>query len=266
MEPIGNDPTGFVAECVLRMLAAGFDADAFETAKWAGVACLIALGLSAVSGFAARVWKGSPDIAPPFSDNQFRWLLYVEALLIALPVATKVTTDTTGLEFSSSDRAFAQDVCRDQQQNFAQSAVIGALEAKIDKFGSELAEVRRAAQPDTPTSDPTQDPQSVITQTIPEILGKAVSILYRSARSEDTQVIADILANAGAGVARRATDLSETAAAQTAQRRDIYLLSDTRAGAAAQTIAQELDAAGYRVTQNVTLGALSGTAIQILLY
>lgn len=213
-----------------------------------------------------RVWKGATDITAPISENQFRWLLYAGALLMGLPVATKVATDITGLEFTSSGRRVAQEICRDQQQSFVQSVRINALEDRIDNLGSALAELRNADHTGARGPASLQPEMFVQTLSEPDILGRAVSILYRSQRNANAEIIAAILQDARAAVARRATDLSETATAQSARRGDIFLLSDARTGDAARAIERVLAAAGLSVTQNNTLAALSGTAIQILLY
>ncbi len=258
-----GDVTGFVTNCVQNLLNAGFDASAFETAKWAGVACLIAIALSAFAGFTARIWKGASDIEPAVTENQFRWLLYVGALLIALPVVAKVTTDQTGLEFESTDRTFAQEVCREQMQSVAQAAEIGALEAQISELAFEIEQVRTAAlNPDTSPID-----QPVIATTrLADVVGTPVSIFYRDARESDANAIAAVLRDAGAGVALRDTDLSETSRAKTAISGDTYIISDPRAGDASTAIIDRLREAGVRINGNNTVGNLSGTPVQILLY
>ena len=261
-----SDVTGFISDCVQRLLSAGFDAGAFEMAKWAGVACLAALGLSAIAGFGVRVYKGASDIEPPVSENQFRWLLYVGALLIALPVVTKITTDNTTLDFESSDRSFAQQVCSEQLESFSQTAVIEGLDAKIENLSFELAQIRdEAVTVAPPTSGPPQ-PAEVKDGFDSQILGQAVSIFFRGHRQDDAQVIADILRKAGAGVNARESDLSETSRAQTAPRGANFLLSDTRAVNAPSAISDTLAKAGFDIAENVTVGSLSGTAVQILLY
>lgn len=262
METEAGDVTGFVSDCVRRLLAAGFDAGAFETAKWAGLACLIALALSALAGFGARLYKGASDIEPPVSENQFKWLLYVGALLIALPVVAKVTTDNTTLEFESSDRTFAQQVCREQLESFSQTAEIEGLDAKIENLSFELSQLRSTTQN---SSNVTEEPVAVST-TNPQILGQAVSIFFRGTRSADAEKIAGILRQAGAGVNARESDLSETSRAQTAPSGAVYILSDTRVGNAPVAIAGLLTENGITTTDSVTVSALSGTSVQILLY
>ena len=266
MELDAGDVTGFVSDCVARLLAAGFDAGAFTTAKWAGVACLAALALSALAGFSARLYKGADDINPPVSESQFRWLLYVGALLIALPVVAKVTTDNTTLEFHSSDRTFAHQVCSEQMQSFSQTAQIEGLDAKIDNLSQELAQLRAAPPTLTPPAPTTDDSQIVIDTTDPLILGQAVSIFYRGHREADAQSIAGILRAAGAGVNARESDLSETSRNDSAARGAVYVLSDTRAGNAPLAITDLLTREGISVSDNITVGSLSGTSVQILLY
>lgn len=268
MENQSGDVTGFVADCIQRLLSAGFDADAFETAKWAGIACLGVLGLSILVGFAARVYRGPADLQPPVTENQFRWLLYIGALLIALPVVGKVTSEVTPVEFQDTDRVFAQQVCSDQLQAFAQTAEIEGLRAELNALAFAVAQ-----SPDPSSGGlgdegdfPSEAPM-VETRVNQDILGSAVSIFYRSARAQDAEEIQALLQEAGAGVIRRNTDLSETARGQTARRGDTYVLSDNRAGKAPGAIDEILrDLSDIEVTDIIQVDALTGTPVQILLY
>lgn len=258
-----GDVAGIIADCLKTLQASGFDADAFLTTRWAGLACLFALAVSAILGFAAGFWKDG--VTPPLGDGQFRAVLYVGALLLALPVVTQVTAEGFDLQLGSGDRAFAQDICRDRQEAVTQSAEIAALETRLSVQVEELRSEIALARID-PQDFPLELPM-IVTPVRPEILGTPVAVYYRSGRQADAQTIRDILSDAGAGVALRNTDLSETSRAATAAPGDIYILSDARADAAPEVIATLLeDEAGVAVTGRMSVDSLAGTPVQILLY
>ncbi|MEO0939781.1 MAG: hypothetical protein AAFY38_16630 [Pseudomonadota bacterium] len=260
-----EDFTGFISECVARLTQAGFDADAFETAKWAGVACLSVIGLSIAAGFAARIWRKDATIEVPITENQFRWLLYIGALLIALPVMTKVTAEIAPLEFESTDRAYAQEICREGLNDTTQAAALRASEAKLtarlDQMAFELAALRDA----TPSNGELFE-QSIETLIDPEILGTPVSIFYRPARRDAARGIAARLEEVGAGVALRASDLSETSRATTALPGDLVILYDERGAQSERAIIDLLRDAELDVTDSVGVRSLSGTPVQLLMY
>lgn len=267
---VAGDVTGQISDCIKTLLQVGFDASAFETAKWAGVACLIALALSAALTFVFRLRRDA-DVLPPVTESQFRWLLYVGAILIALPVVAKITTDNTQISFASSDRSFAQQTCRDQAQAFAQQAEIGGLEAKVtvlqDSVNALRARVDQGPGVEPGTGPDVGDPLAMVeTQIVPEILGVPVSIYYRSARADMADEVRTILSDAGAGVAARSSDLSETSRADTALAGEIYVLADPRAGDAPGAISDVLERNGITVQNITNVARLSGTPVQILLY
>lgn len=260
-----EDFTGFVSECVARLTQSGFDADAFETAKLAGVACLAVIGLSIAAAFAARIWRKDATIEVPITENQFRWLLYIGAVLIALPVMTKVTAEIAPLEFESTDRAYAQEVCREGLNDTTQAADLRASEAKLtarlDLLAFELAALR-----DGNPSDGGLLQQSVETLIQPDILGTPISIFYRPARSDAAREVAARLEDAGAGVALRASDLSETSRAATALPGDLVILYDARGAEAERALIDLLRDAELDITDSVGVRNLSGTPVQLLMY
>ena len=259
-----NDPSGFIAQCVRDLLQVGFDASAFETAKWAGLACLIVLALLITGAFVARFFKAD-EVPPPVTENQFKWVLIVGAVLIALPVVAKVTSDQFEVNFASDDRTFAQRICEEQLEATAQTAEVDALEARLNALDQQMALLTDRGLPEN--GEGLEAPVIVAPRAQNmALLGQAVSVFYRPAQEARAQEVSALLKANGAGVALRPTDLTETSFVQTALSGEIYLIFDDLGSDAARAIRETLEEAGIILRDARNVSALKGNALQILIF
>ncbi|MEL6100643.1 MAG: hypothetical protein AAFV87_07220 [Pseudomonadota bacterium] len=259
-----DDPSGFIAQCVRDLLQVGFDASAFETAKWAGLACLIVLALLITAAFVARFFK-TEDMPPPVTENQFKWVLIVGAVLIALPVVAKVTSDQFEVNFASDDRTFAQRICEEQLEATAQTAEVDALETRLNALVDQIAALTARGLPEN--GEGLEAPVIVAPRSQnADLLGQAVSVFYRPAQESRAQEVSALLKANGAGVGLRETDLTNTNFAESALSGEVYLLYDNRAFDAEQAIRETLEEAGIVLRDARNVSTLKGNALQILIF
>jgi hypothetical protein len=277
------DPVGTIAECLRKLTAAGFDATAYESSRWIGLAVLAVFVLLLVAQAIAHLkGRSGPLIEPKLAIL----LLLVGAGLVALPVISRVSGNGHTIEYVSHDAEWAKQICGQTADQVAQSAQTEALAAQLEAIRGEIAQLGpalRALQPgsgvvkmsDTlsATSDSEMAPfpwppggsSLALVSSLP-LLGEPISVFYRPERATDALAIASQLKQEGAGVAIRETILSESTLSTTAQAGEVFVIHAADKDDTVATVARVLNAQDQIVTDVRGPYTLRGNPVQILLF
>ena len=244
-----------VVECLSKLSRAGFDASAFDTARWVGVAVLAVAGLVLLAHTAKHLLVSKSEF--PVESRVFFFLGGLGFLLIALPIVTKVVYAENSVDLGSSDRQFAQAFCRDRALAPAAEAETAAVRQELEALTERYEWLSAAVAEDRNTPPPTMASER-------PMLGMAVAIYPRSSRIADAEGIARALRSEGAGVTVTETDLSESAAAPTSGA-NVILFSEASRERASRLQAF-LESQGVAVAALRGPLALRGESLQLLLY
>ncbi|WP_146345257.1 hypothetical protein [Falsiphaeobacter marinintestinus] len=251
---IGDPTTAFIQECITALSRAGFDAGAFEWAKWAGIGCFIALTLAVLATFVGRLAKDHA-FPSPLSDSNFKLLLIAGCLLIALPVVSKIAAAQMEIDLVSRDSEFAQRICEERGEELERSAETKSLHQEVAVLLKRVSalESQTRVTPSAPEVDP-------------PLLGQAISVFYRSGRLDQARQLETYLTKNGAGVARRESDLTETNLARSARPGDTFVVFAEGSEEQAELVRQKLENSGQPVRQMIGPTNVRGNAIQILMF
>lgn len=257
------DLTGGIALCIKQLKTVGFDASAYEIAKWAGVWCLIAVLILIIATFLVRSFRDK-ELPAAISEAQFALTVMIAACLIALPVVVKITSDDVNVDLASGDITSARRICEERNDAkidaIASNAKIEAVEQKLATLQAQLSELT------TSEMQPSTDPVLSAPVSAQELLGAALAIFYRSPSKDSALNIENLLQDQGAGVAVNNTDLTESAFVETAQPGDVYIVYTSDADDILQTVTNILKANGVPLREVRGPFSLKGPSLQILVF
>lgn len=148
------------------------------------------------------------ELPAALSEPQFRLTILIGAVLSALPVVAKITSDQFNIELGSGERDYAQRICDERADTLANNADVKAIEQRVASLEAQLAKLA--------PSDPVESSGTTPKHNTETLLGDSVVVFHRARGADTARQIEAILQLKGAGVALRETDLTQSSLLKTA--------------------------------------------------